>query len=89
MTEPSPPGSKAIRRIRYATGDFLNPGQREPWDQSEDNPMSPNFVPVGEPDRKGLDPLHGKHVRSEQARARWWALHAKKGRNPVSGEFDA
>lgn len=89
MTEKSPPVTKgAPRRIRYATGDLTNPGQRDPWSQSEDNPASATFVPVGEPNFRGLDPVTEKPVRSERARARWWALHAKKKRHPASGVFD-
>lgn len=76
--------TKTRRRIRYALPERAG----DDWGQSEDNPASPTFVPVGEPDRSGLDPLHGRPVRSEMARARWWALRGRRSRNPSSGVFD-
>lgn len=76
------------RRIRYAGNDALAPGTREDWNRHEDNPDSPDFVPPGEPNSAGVDPIHLKPVRSERARARWWALRSKGRRRQAHGVFD-
>lgn len=75
---------KPRKKIRYALGgnadvayfnSTTNPGATGPWSESEDNPMSTTFRPLTE--------------RSERSKARWWALHGKKGARPAHGEYDA
>ena len=64
----------ARKRIKYAFGGdadvgegMLRPGAKVPWAESEDNPMSPNFVPLTD--------------RGEKSIARFWAMHAQRSRN--------
>lgn len=48
--------------------------QGQKWSESIHNPMAASFVPLTD--------------RSERAKARWWAIHAKKaGSRPTHGEF--
>lgn len=73
----------APRKIRYASGieyfegslTLPGPGLRELWRDSEDNPMSPTFVPL--------------EARDERGKARWWAAINKRARqHPAVGVFD-
>ena len=61
-------------RIAYFKGSLTRPGARGPWNEDEDNPLSPNFKP-----------LEG---RGDYEKARWWALHGKRGARPAHGEYD-
>ena len=67
---PKPPG------IQYHGGNLdLSPGGvRVPWRESQDNPMSPSFIPLTE--------------RNERAKSRWWALYNKRNARPSHGVFD-
>lgn len=62
--------------IEYFGGSMTLPGAayREPWKDSTDNPMSPTFTPL-------------EH-RTEQNRARWWALNKRRNAGPAAGVFD-
>lgn len=51
-----------------------NPGGVLGWGDSEDNPLSPHFVPLEQ--------------RNEQQKARWWALHGRKKLRPAAGAYD-
>lgn len=72
----------ARKKIRYAAGGDMNvgealvrPGVRVPWSESEDNPLSPNFIPLTE--------------RGEHAKARFWAMTNRRDKSsPVAGVFD-
>ncbi len=63
------------KRIGYHGGSLTQPGAAGPWRDNPDNPMSPGFVP-----------LTG---RSERAKARWWALRARRPGRPTHGVYDA
>lgn len=73
----------SVAKIQYATGinyfherSLTVPGALAgAWKDSEDNPMSPSFVPL--------------EARTPQAQARWWAGHNRRRRQtPVTGVFD-
>lgn len=70
------------RRIKYATGieyfegslTLPGGGARELWRDSDDNPMSPTFVPL--------------EVRDERGKARWWSNYNRRARqHPAVGVF--
>lgn len=71
-------------RIKYAlnsggniptSGGVTRPGARGPWSESEDNPLSPNFLPPEE--------------RGEMGRARFWASYEQHRKSVVkAGQFD-
>lgn len=71
------------RKIKYATGEdefvetgrsvLTHPGAEVPWQESPDNPMSPDFIPVAK--------------RTEQQKARWWALLNKRKRKASHGVY--
>ena len=78
-----------VKKIRYATPEgeeeaaipapkdrLLYHNRGVPWRESEDNPLSPNFIPLTE--------------RSERARMRWWAQQQRRKKNTIAaGVFDA
>lgn len=66
--------AKQLRKAELRYYERGHRGQPRDWAQSPDNPASPNFVDL---ERRG-----------EYARARWWALRARRAKAPSSGEFD-
>ena len=65
---------KSEKCIRYALGGLMDLGVKVLWAESPNNPMSTNFVSLT--------------VRGEHARARWWALHARRKGPSRQGVFD-
>ena len=78
------PAPRKRKKIKYATGEdefvetgqttlLTHPGAQVPWQENPDNPMSPDFIPVAK--------------RTEQQKARWWALLEKRKRKVSHGVY--
>ncbi len=69
----------ARRVIKYAMGgdaqtERAKGGVLSNWSDSEDNPLSPTFIPLTE--------------RGDYGKARWWALNARRNKKSSGGVFD-
>ncbi len=63
---------RQARNIKYAP--LTTPGLKEPWKDSQDNPLSASFIPL---DKRG-----------PKGQARWWARFARLSKRPTTGVFD-
>lgn len=85
MAEASTAKSPAPRKkIKYATGEdeapinpgrslMTHPGADIPWRENPDNPLSPDYIPVSQ--------------RTEQEKARWWALQSRRKQGTEHGVY--